>query len=399
MSQAGVIDPSIAETQALLKRIEMARQSQRPAGTTVNQIQTGGTKSHPFSNLGHFMSQVAGFARGYTGGDMPPQMKSWRQSVDTKAAGLNETFLADGGVLVPPEFSQQLMQRAYQNDLLSRTMMLPLVNSNTLKVPAIDETSRQDGSRFGGIRSYWEDEGGQISRSRPSFQQIALEANKLTLLVPATEELLMDSAVVALETYLNQLAVAELDFRIGDAIINGNGHRKPLGIMNSGATITVTPETGQTAGTIMAANVLKMWSRLHLSCQQNAVWLVDQSTWPQLAQMTIGTAGSNLTVYQPPGGLSAAPYATLLGKPVIPVEFCQQVGTRGDIILADLSSILSISKGSVQSVSSMHVLFETAEMLFRFIIRLDAQPWWKTPLTPKSGGSTQSCFVVLETRS
>ena len=102
--------------------------------------------------------------------------------------------------------------------------------------------------------------------------------------------------------------------------------------------------------------------------------------------------------YLPPGGLSAKPYATLLGRPIMPVEWCQTLGTTGDILLADLRHYVTISKGFIDAALSIHLRFDYDESTFRFIFRLDGQPWWSAPLTPFKGNSTQSCFVALQTR-
>ena len=70
--------------------------------------------------------------------------------------------------------------------------------------------------------------------------------------------------------------------------------------------------------------------------------------------------------------------------------------TSGDIILADLSQYIMIDKGGLQSASSIHFKFTTDETAFRFVFRVDGQPWWSTALIPFKGSSnTLSPFVVL----
>ena len=49
--------------------------------------------------------------------------------------------------------------------------------------------------------------------------------------------------------------------------------------------------------------------------------------------MTVGSGSATVVAYLPPGGLSTKPYATLLGRPVLPVEWCATLGTTGDVIL------------------------------------------------------------------
>ena len=64
-------------------------------------------------------------------------------------------------------------------------------------------------------------------------------------------------------------------------------------------------------------------------------------------------------MYIPAGGLSEKPYATLFGRPVIPLEQCNAAGEVGDIILADIGQYLMIDKGGVKAASSIHVRFCT----------------------------------------
>jgi len=317
----------------------------------------------------------------------------------TKAApsGLNETISSDGGFLVPPQFVQQLLQRTYENDLMSRTTLFPMT-SNVMRIPAVNETSRADGSRFGGVQAFWEGEAQTPDATKPGFAQVQLNLSKIMLLVRATDEILEDSGV-ALQTYIESVASQELQFKLGDGIVRGNGVNKPLGLLNAGCKVSVSKETGQAASTLTTANIVKMWARMFGPCRQNAIWLINQDVEPQLLTMTqtVGTGG--VVTYMPPGGLSASPYSTLMGRPVIPVEFCSTLGSEGDIILWDPSTYLMGTRGGMQSAVSMHVYFSSAEQLFRFILRVDGKPWWLQPLTPYQGSNTLSCIVTLAARS
>jgi HK97 family phage major capsid protein len=83
----------------------------------------------------------------------------------------------------------------------------------------------------------------------------------------------------------------------------------------------------------------------------------------------------------------------------LPVEWSQALGTQGDIVLADLRHYVTITKGQVESALSIHLRFDYDESTFRFIFRVDGQPWWTAALTPYKGTNTQSCFVTLATRA
>jgi HK97 family phage major capsid protein len=97
--------------------------------------------------------------------------------------------------------------------------------------------------------------------------------------------------------------------------------------------------------------------------------------------------------------MSNAPYSTLLGRPVLTLEQCSEIGEVGDIMLVDLSQYLMIDKGGLSATSSIHVRFLYDESVFRFIYRCDGQPVWDKALKPYKGEATVSPFIALAKRN
>lgn len=319
-----------------------------------------------------------------------------------KASGANEAVPSEGGFLVQTDFSTALLgQMNEMGEVLRRVRKIPISgNSNGIKLPAVNETSRATGSRFGGIRGYWAGEAETVTSSKPAFRTIELGLEKLMAIGYATEELLQDA--VAMEAIYKQAMAEELTFLTENAVYSGTGAGQPLGFMNSGALISVAKEGGQAADTIVAANVLKMMARLPARSMKTAVWLINQDCLPQLWNLTIGSGTATHLMYAPPGltGDNAnAPWGYLMGRPVIPVEYASTVGDLGDIVLVDLSQYLMIDKGGPAAAESMHVRFLYEEMTFRITYRVDGQPAWNTPMTPFKGSNTQSPFVALAERA
>jgi len=308
------------------------------------------------------------------------------------ATGLNTDVPSEGGFLVPQARASTVLQRAYQiGEILRRLTPMPIgPGFNGVKMPAIDETSRADSSRYGGIVSGWLGQGNTLTSGKPKFREIDLKLRKVGAFVYATDELLIDA--VALEAWINRYLPLELQFRIEDAVINGVGSNQPLGILNSPALITVTRAT---ASKVTADDMRGMINRLWAPLRGRAVFLVDQSVEPELDVLSfaIGTAGVLDPSYKPAG--DGRPYATYKNIPIIPVEYCAALGTTGDIILVAFDEYLFIDKGGVDQAVSLHVAFLTDEAVYRFIARVDGQATWNAALTPKSGGSTLSCIVVL----
>jgi HK97 family phage major capsid protein len=192
---------------------------------------------------------------------------------------------------------------------------------------------------------------------------------------------------------------SELAFAVGAALVRGTGAGQPLGLINSPAAVTISKESGQTAATLTSANIVKMWARrFAMGPASNYVWLINQDVSPQLHLLTLGIGTAGVVTYLPPGGLSAKPYATLMGAPVLESEWCSTLGTVGDVILVDLSQYVTINQGGVQSMSSMHVYFLSDQHSFRSTVRMDGSCWQADPLTPFQGTNTQSPIVLLESR-
>jgi HK97 family phage major capsid protein len=165
--------------------------------------------------------------------------------------------------------------------------------------------------------------------------------------------------------------------------------------------VTVAKETSQAADTILFANINKMWARMYAPSRRNAVWLINQDIEPQLESMAFDPAASSKTpAYMPSGGLSVEGYATLKGRPVVPVEACSTLGDEGDIILVDLTQyeVLLKGGGAMRTDVSMHLYFDQGITAYRWTFRMNGQPMWGRSITPQNGTMTRSWAVTLAAR-
>jgi HK97 family phage major capsid protein len=87
-----------------------------------------------------------------------------------------------------------------------------------------------------------------------------------------------------------------------------------------------------------------------------------------------------------------------MGKPVLFSEATPQLGTAGDIILADLTQYLLIDKGGPGLLASMDLRFIEDETCFRFSWRIEGQPALSTPLMTANSPTSKSAFVALAAR-
>lgn len=396
-AQAQELDAAIAQERAA---IEIERTSSAVALPDGAQLEVGVDRREldarrGFATFGHFLAAVRGAA-------IRPQAVDERLAIGAAATTYaNESVGADGGFLVPPQYASEIMTVIESNDpLLARCRQIP-VAGNAFVMPSSEESAHGTN----GVQAYWDSEAATINQTKPVFKNVEIKLNRLTALVPVTEEALEDAA--ALGAWVNQLAGEKMSFKVTDAIVNGTGSGQPLGIMAAPCLVTVAKETSQAANTVLAENVLKMYSRMPVASRARAVWLVHTDVEPKLPGMVVpvknvaGTenvGGGGGPIYMPPGGLSGSQYGTLLGRPIVPCEASPALSAAGDIVLADFSQYLAITKGAVKADQSMHFFFDQNVRAFRFVMRVGGQPWLSAPIARKAGSSTLSHFVALGAR-
>lgn len=359
---------------------------------TVEFVNTDDPGKCGFRSFGEFALAVKNASPGSGQMNIDPRLIA--MAAPTAGSIGREDIGADGGFAVPPDFRTEIQIKVTgEESLLSRTDQMQSA-SNSVTWPK-DETTPWQTS--GGVQAYWEVEGGLKTQSKPQLEPMTIRLNKLAALVPITDELLEDAP--AMSTYLRRKVPEKINFKVNNAIVNGTGVGQPLGLVNSPAKITVAAEGGQAADTVVFNNITKMWSRLYGPARANAIWLINQDIETQLYTMAFPTGTLNFPAYLPPGGLSAAPFGMLMGRPVIPTEAAQTLGDEGDIILTDLSQYLTIQKvGGIRSDVSIHLWFDYDITAFRFVLRIGGQPWWSAPIVPLNGPTTRSTIVTLATR-
>ena len=336
--------------------------------------------------LGNFAQAVRAAALGQTAVD--PRLFA-------AATGAGTQVDSNLGFAVPMEIAPGIEREMYTSGEILSRVDARTVTGNSIAYNVIDETSRADGSRGGGILGYWVDEGTAPTASNTKLARIEMKLRKVGAFGVMTDELLSDAAALGGE--LETGFAAELIFQVENKIYRGNGANAPLGFLSAPCLVSVSKETNQTAATINGANITKMAARMPARSIANAVWLANVEIRGELANLVlpIGVAG----VRYPFASVDNLGGIQLWGRPVIFVEYAEALGTVGDLAFVDLSKYRLIRKGGVEQANSMHVYFATGEQAFRAFYRVDGQPVPRAPITPFKGSNTLSPFIVLNTRS
>lgn len=346
-------------------------------------------RKHGFRSFGEFAVNVHNAARGDD--DATSRFKNVATTYSSEQNG------PDGGYAVPPDFRTEIWEKVTGEDSLMGRASQLTTSANSITIPK-DETTPWDTTT--GIQAYWAGEGDVITQSKINLEMNSFRLNKLTALVPVSEELLEDAP--GLESYLRAKTPAKMMAKINTAMIRGNGVGKPLGVLNAPSLLTISKELSQDAGTFIHQNVEEMYSRMWAPSRRRGVWIINQDLEPQLGLMAFinNKQAFPVPMYVPGGTIANQPYATLKGLPVIPVEAASTAGEFGDVMLVDWSQYMVVTKGEqIRTDVSMHLFFDQDLQAFRFIFRMTGAPMWGSAITPENGNQTRSWAVALETRA
>jgi len=311
------------------------------------------------------------------------------------ATGMGTAVPSEGGYAVPQEVAAGIEREMYEVGALLGRVDARTISGDAIAYNVINETSRADGSRQGGVLHYWVDQGTAPTASETSLARVELKLRKVGCLGYMTDELVSDAAALGGE--LRAMFLEELVFGVEDAITEGTGAGQPDGYLNCPCQVSVAKETNQAAATINTTNLSKMWARMRARDKANAVWLINGDCGPQLDVLSIAAGTSALEPrfvnYSSDGVL------TIKGRPVVETEYNATLGTIGDIALINLKRYRLIRKGGIQQQSSIHVRFTQGEETIRSFYRCDGQMMPRAALTPFKGTGTLSPVVVLATRA
>lgn len=248
-----------------------------------------------------------------------------------------------------------------------------------------------------GIQTHW-DQGGTKFVPTPynSLTAAQMNLNGLSVFVTVEEDLLEDAP--RLGGRLMEMSPMAMRWAINEAIRTGDGVGKPKGYMNSGALITVTKESGQAAGTLVAKNVANMYTRMLASSIKNSHWEINHELLPQLMDLKTDDGKPLWTPLN--SGYKEEPNGLLLGRPVIFNEHPEAAGSKGDIQFVDPKGYyLALRTKAAKYAESMHLYFDQGLQCFRWRLRLDGQTFLTKPVDSAKGSLTKSHFVTLAARA
>jgi len=295
---------------------------------------------------------------------------------------------ATGGILVPEQFSNQLLQMNVENSIVrSRATVIAPGDPPDAKItiPVFNQSGAN--GIYGGMSMTWIDEGGTKADTTPEFDYVELEPKELGGSTIVTDKLLRNAA--ALESWLRaqfgQIVNGKEDYEF----LRGNGVGRPQGILGCAGEKVVARAA---ANLIDFADIYNMLKALKADSWGNAVWIANQTTLSELISLT-DAAGNSIFIV---GDVTKNIPTTLFGIPLIFTGRTPVLGSKGDLMLADFSYYLIKDGSGPYFASSQHVYFTTNKTVFKMFKLVDGVPWVKGTLLLEDASTTVSPFVTLQ---
>jgi len=339
-----------------------------------------------FSSLGELGIAVAG-------GGLDPRL------MHIRAAAMGESTGVGGGFMVPTQFLSGVLDGALEDEAVRPRATVVPFEGGAANVAGFDYQDGTSGASAN-LTLRWAMEGGNLAEQTAKARELTVRPHKGSIYVRVSNECVTDAPRFDLQ--LRQAMRGAVAQGLDYAFLQGIGVGQPLGIIQAPGTITVSKESGQAANTLMLQNLAKMIARLRPGSFNRAVWMVHQTVLPLLYQMTVVI--KNVAGTENVGGGSAAVTVDaegnvrVYGRPVIVSDACSALSSLGDIVLADWTGYLIGMRMDATIAADTSKHFDTDEVAFRMILRLDGMPINSTPVKLRNGTDTVSHFVMLEAR-
>lgn len=306
----------------------------------------------------------------------------------------------EGDFIIPVEYAAGILDFGDEsNNFMSMCQKYPL-SGNSFSLAYFKSKTRTSANFYGGVVSYWVEEGNAPTASGMQFGKINFRLHDLALLIAATNDMIED-APMAVGGIINTAFQKRIAYDLENVFLNGNGVGQPLGVLNSGALVTQAKKTSQSSNTIVSENLIAMRNRLPNESKRNAVWIYSPDVATEIQNCKVGA--SDAPAFIPAGTLNNDNgLDRILGRPAYESEHMSvSLGTTKDLLLVDPTQYGVAYKGTFtpQVESSAHLYFDSNQTAFRLVYRIDGQPLWDTYITPAAGSITKSPIVVLATRT
>ncbi|MDM5199249.1 phage major capsid protein [Fictibacillus enclensis] len=272
---------------------------------------------------------------------------------ETRAAG--EMTKTANGNIIPTELS---------NDIIKRVSELSGIFA---QVRRIDSTGKyQQIIEKNKVTAGWTDEMAQVTKTSGDYDIIEIDHYKLAGLTTISLEVLNQANFNVSGEVVGQLSES-FAAKVEEAIIKGDGVKKPTGLVTSGVTVPLASKTAVTGD-----ELIDIYHSIKAPYVPNASWLMSRDTLAKVRKLR-----DNDGQYLFQADLTKEFAGYILGKPVVVSEFMDNLGGTGvaPIMFGDFNKAYIVNANPQQTIQILNEVYATqgAKGVLGFLF-LDGKP-------------------------
>lgn len=210
-----------------------------------------------------------------------------------------EMTTSSTGGIIPSDFSQDIISKTVElSGILSR---VSVVNSKGKYKQIVANNEEK-------ISAGWTGEIEEITSSSAKFKTVEIGHHKLAALAKVSLELINQNEF-DIASEIEMQMIRDFALKSETAVIKGDGADKPVGLTSSGTAYALSSGVS-----ITADDIVRIFHSLKSPYQQNAVWIMSNST---LCAVRLLTDGAGRYIFHQSENLTSGYTGYILGKPVL----------------------------------------------------------------------------------
>lgn len=283
---------------------------------------------------------------------------------ETRAVG--EMAASSNGNIIPTELSKDIIKKV---DELSGIFSKVRKINSTGKYQQIVEKNKATAG--------WTDELASVTATSGDYDIIEIGHYKLGALTKISLELINQANFNVTSEVVSQISQSFAQ-KVEEAVIKGDGTKKPTGLIKGGNTVTLAAKTA-----ITADELIDVFHSIKAPYIANACWLMSRDTLCKVRKLK-DTDGQY--IFQ--SDMSKEYVGYILGKPVLVSEFMDNLGTVSvsPIMFGDFEKAYIVNCNPEQTIQILNEVYATQGMkgVLGFLF-LDGKP------------VNNGCYTVVKT--
>lgn len=272
---------------------------------------------------------------------------------ETRAAGEMET--TTNGNIIPTQLSNDIIKKV--NELSGIFSKVRKVNSTGKYQQIIEKNKATAG---------WTDELVEVTKTNGDYEVVEIGHYKLGALTKVSLELVNQANFNVTSEVVNQISQSFAE-KVEQAIIKGDGVKKPTGLVGGGVVVNLASKTA-----ITADELIDIFHSLKAPYMANACWLMNRDTLCKVRKLK---DLDGQYIFQ--SDMTKEYVGYILGKPVLISEFMDSLGgtSAAPIMFGDFEKAYIVNANPQQTIQILNEVYATqgAKGVLGFLF-LDGKP-------------------------